>query len=307
MPPQNQIPVYIKVRVIGLDSYEIHFRVKTSTLMGKVRTSYAARVGAPVSSLRLYFNGQWIDDDETPEQLNVKNNDVIHVRQIKLPDARSLLLLMQMARYRENTGDRNAASDYIKLKVGLIGHDSSEIYYHLKMSTPMGRLKHFYAERLRTPVNSLRFLLDGRRINDDETPEQLGMKNNDVIQVCQAKFPGARSLLLRLQMAGAEENTGDRNAAFDSITLKVVGQGFCEIHFRLKTSTQMGKIKNSYAERVGAPVNSLRFLFDGRRINDDETPEQLGMKNYDVIQVNHQIKLTHALSKRRRHCLSGPQ
>lgn len=35
----------------------------------------------------------------------------------------------------------------------------------------------------------------------------------------------------------------------------------------------MGKLKRSYAERVGVPVNSLRFLFDGRRINDDETPK----------------------------------
>ena len=37
----------------------------------------------------------------------------------------------------------------------------------------------------------------------------------------------------------------------------------------------MGKLKKSYSERVGVPVSSLRFLFDGRRINDDETPKQV--------------------------------
>ena len=67
--------------------------------------------------------------------------------------------------------------------------------------------------------------------------------------------------------------------------LKVVGQDSNEIHFRVKMSTNMGKLKKSYAERVGVPVSSLRFLFDGRRINDDETPKALEMEQDDVIEV----------------------
>merc|ERR1711973_80667 len=69
------------------------------------------------------------------------------------------------------------------------------------------------------------------------------------------------------------------------IKLKVVGQDSNEIHFRVKMTTQMGKLKKSYSERVGVPVSSLRFLFDGRRINDDETPKQLEMEQDDVIEV----------------------
>ena len=34
------------------------------------------------------------------------------------------------------------------------------------------------------------------------------------------------------------------------------------------------------------PVTSLRFLFDGRRINDDETPKALEMEQDDVIEVS---------------------
>ena len=48
----------------------------------------------------------------------------------------------------------------------------------------------------------------------------------------------------------------------------------------------MGKLKKSYSERVGVPVTSLRFLFDGRRINDDETPKALEMEQDDVIEVS---------------------
>merc|ERR1712071_261802 len=65
------------------------------------------------------------------------------------------------------------------------------------------------------------------------------------------------------------------DAGSEYIKLKVVGQDSNEIHFRVKMTTQMGKLKKSYSERVGVPVTSLRFLFDGRRINDDETPKQL--------------------------------
>ncbi|XP_065325309.1 small ubiquitin-related modifier-like isoform X1 [Gordionus sp. m RMFG-2023] len=59
------------------------------------------------------------------------------------------------------------------------------------------------------------------------------------------------------------------------IKLKVVGQDSSEIHFRVKMTTQMSKLKKSYSERVGIPIASLRFLFDGRRINDEETPKQV--------------------------------
>ena len=40
---------------------------------------------------------------------------------------------------------------------------------------------------------------------------------------------------------------------------QVVGQDSNEIHFRVKQTTQMGKLKKSYSERVGVPVTSLRL------------------------------------------------
>ena len=46
------------------------------------------------------------------------------------------------------------------------------------------------------------------------------------------------------------------------IKLKVVGQDSNEIHFRVKQTTQMGKLKKSYSERVGVPVTSLRYTYE---------------------------------------------
>ena len=50
----------------------------------------------------------------------------------------------------------------------------------------------------------------------------------------------------------------------------------------------MGKLKKSYAERTGVNVGSLRFLFDGRRINDEDTPKSLEMEE-DPAQT-HELK-----------------
>ena len=75
------------------------------------------------------------------------------------------------------------------------------------------------------------------------------------------------------------------------IRLKVVGEDSNEVHFRVKQTTPMGKIKKSYGERLGVPVSSLRFLFDGRRINDDETAKFLEMEQDDVLEVYQPIGL----------------
>ena len=49
--------------------------------------------------------------------------------------------------------------------------------------------------------------------------------------------------------------TGDET---EYIKLKVVGQDSNEIHFRVKQTTQMGKLKKSYSERVGVTFYTLR-------------------------------------------------
>merc|ERR1712050_666772 len=132
----------------------------------------------------------------------------------------------------------------------------------------MGKLKKSYSERVGAPITSLRFLFDGKRINDEETPKSLEMEQDDVIEVYQEQTGG-----------GADEGETEY------IKLKVVGQDSNEIHFRVKMTTAMGKLKKSYSERVGAPITSLRFLFDGKRINDEETPKSLEMEQDDVIEV----------------------
>jgi small ubiquitin-related modifier len=45
----------------------------------------------------------------------------------------------------------------------------------------------------------------------------------------------------------------------------------------------MSKIFNAYAVRKGVQPNSLRFLLDGERINEDDTPKMLELEDQDQI------------------------
>ena len=69
------------------------------------------------------------------------------------------------------------------------------------------------------------------------------------------------------------------------IKLKVVGQDNAEVNFKVKYTTNLGKLKKSYSDRQGVSVSALRFLFDGRRINDEDTPKSLEMEDGDAIEV----------------------
>ena len=58
-----------------------------------------------------------------------------------------------------------------------------------------------------------------------------------------------------------------------------------EIFFKCKPHTAMGKLMNAFATRQGVNIKTVRFLFDGERIREDQTPQQLGLEDNDSIDV----------------------
>lgn len=45
----------------------------------------------------------------------------------------------------------------------------------------------------------------------------------------------------------------------------------------------MSKVFNTYAQRKGVQISSLRFLLDGERIEETQTPESLELDDQDQI------------------------
>ena len=55
-----------------------------------------------------------------------------------------------------------------------------------------------------------------------------------------------------------------------------------EIYFKCKTTTPLGKLMVAYCSRQGKSMDDVRFRFAGVRIEEAQTPAQLGMENGDV-------------------------
>lgn len=81
------------------------------------------------------------------------------------------------------------------------------------------------------------------------------------------------------------DNAETKAAEENHINLKVVGADNSEVHFKIKKTTQLKKLKQAYADRQGVSLQSLRFLFDGQRIADEMSPKALEMEEGDVIEV----------------------
>ena len=54
---------------------------------------------------------------------------------------------------------------------------------------------------------------------------------------------------------------------------------------QLKRKTKMSKLMNAFCQRRGIPLASVRFLFDGERIGEQQTPAELDMEDGDTIDV----------------------
>jgi len=77
-----------------------------------------------------------------------------------------------------------------------------------------------------------------------------------------------------------EPGTG---AAAGTITIRVKDQAGEETYFKVKKTTKMSKVFDAYAQRKGVQRKALRFLLDGERIQDDQTPDDLDLDENDQI------------------------
>ncbi|KAK7682035.1 hypothetical protein QCA50_014999 [Cerrena zonata] len=79
-----------------------------------------------------------------------------------------------------------------------------------------------------------------------------------------------------------EPKAEDANAP---INIKVVTQTGEEVFFKIKRGTKLSKLQSAYASKVGKDVGSIRFLYDGDRVNENDTPASLDMEDNDAIDV----------------------
>ena len=70
---------------------------------------------------------------------------------------------------------------FLKQLVNFKLKDGNEVFFKIKKTTPLSKLIGAYIQRQGVNGESIRFLFDGNRIGPDQTPEELNMEENDVI------------------------------------------------------------------------------------------------------------------------------
>mmetsp|Transcript_14153 Transcript_14153/g.23958 ORF Transcript_14153/g.23958 Transcript_14153/m.23958 type:complete len:95 (+) Transcript_14153:99-383(+) len=71
----------------------------------------------------------------------------------------------------------------------------------------------------------------------------------------------------------------------EKINLKVVDQENTEVHFKVKFTTKFEKIITAYCAKKGIDPEKTKFLYDGVRLVNEQTPKGLEMEDGDCIQV----------------------
>eukprot|EP00903_Cladosiphon_okamuranus_P007017 g6825.t1 len=83
--------------------------------------------------------------------------------------------------------------------------------------------------------------------------------------------------------AAPKPEGGEDKGDATTITIRVRDQTGEETYFKVKKTTRMEKVFNTYATRKGVQVQALRFLLDGQRVNADDTPTSLELEDQDQI------------------------
>merc|ERR1712190_163162 len=83
-----------------------------------------------------------------------------------------------MAEKEEKASASGSAQEHLNIKVK---QDDSEIIFKIKKTTPLKKLMNAYCSRQNLDQGQMVFLYDGERISPENTPEQLGMEDNDEI------------------------------------------------------------------------------------------------------------------------------
>ncbi|PUU82396.1 ubiquitin-related domain-containing protein [Tuber borchii] len=75
--------------------------------------------------------------------------------------------------------------------------------------------------------------------------------------------------------------------ASEHLNIKVT-DGNNEVFFKIKRTTQLKKLMDAFCDRQGKSPNSVRFLFDGTRVQGGDSPESLDMQDGDTLEVHQE-------------------
>ena len=80
-------------------------------------------------------------------------------------------------------------------------------------------------------------------------------------------------------------NQDDAPQQSEHLNIKVTDNNN-EVFFKIKRTTQLKKLMDAFCERQGKSFTSVRFLFDGTRVNPTDNPEMVSYAESRAIHGN---------------------
>lgn len=72
---------HINLKVTGQDGSVVHFKIKRNTPLRKLMSAYCDRAGLKMGNVRFRFDGNPVNETDTPSQLEMEDSDSIDVFQ----------------------------------------------------------------------------------------------------------------------------------------------------------------------------------------------------------------------------------
>jgi len=119
-------------------------------------------------------------------------------------------------------------------------------------------------------------------VSDTRTAIHLEQKIGMRDRACGAECPGSTD---KLNFMAKDTGRADK---LTQMTLKVREGDRFEVHFRVRPSTKFHKIFEAYCSRKGLAdlaESSIRFIFNGLRLDPNSTPSGCNMEDSDTIDV----------------------
>lgn len=76
-PVQDTKPVSLNIKVKSQDGNEVYFKVKKTTPFRRIMEAYCSKVGVETGQVRFLFDGERIEASQTPESLDLEDEDTI--------------------------------------------------------------------------------------------------------------------------------------------------------------------------------------------------------------------------------------
>ncbi|KZZ97987.1 Small ubiquitin-related modifier, SUMO [Ascosphaera apis ARSEF 7405] len=88
-------------------------------------------------------------------------------------------------------------------------------------------------------------------------------------------------------MEDKEESAPSAPQNTEHLNIKVTDNNN-EVFFKIKRTTHLKKLMDAFCDRQGKDPSTVRFLFDGTRVQAEDTPNTLDMADGDTLEVHQE-------------------